>query len=1127
MNKIYFKGLLLLTIIILGATTVKAQNKQQINQIRQNYNLVNLKIIKEDFQKKSSSQKQNAIRIAKDKGWDLRKTLPNGRLIELQKVVNGKPIYYTTFNDDAAKSTRTNFLHNEGGLGLNLLGQEMTAHVWDGGLARSTHQEYDGGGGTNRFSIGDGSTTLHYHSAHVTGTIIASGVKANAKGMAPYADAIGYDWNNDKAEATAAATNGMLVSNHSYGYAARNSNGAVQLPIYYFGAYIDESRDWDEIMFNAPNYLMVIAAGNDGDDNTANSNPLGGNNLFDKLTGHATSKNNMVVANAQDANIDASGNLISVSINSSSSEGPTDDLRIKPDITGNGTNVYSTYDSSDDAYNSITGTSMASPGVAGSLLLLQQHYKNINGIFMKAATLKGLALHTADDAGVAGPDAIFGWGLLNAKRSAETITERGTNSIVDELTLNQGQSYTINVSSDGSSPLLASISWTDHPGTANTGTENLSTPVLVNDLDIRITKNETTYMPYKLTGVATNTQADNNVDPYERVNIVNASGEYTITVTHKGSLTDNLQNFSLVVTGITEEATVCTATVPTGVSVSNITNSEANVNWTAIDGATYNVRYRKTGTTDWSTNTVSETTSTLSTLSASTEYEVQVRSNCTDNSSDYSASVNFTTIEIQLNYCESKGNNVSDEYIQNVKFGTIDNTSTGGNGYSDYTSISTDLTKGNSYTITITPKWTGTIYDEGYGVWIDYNKDGDFSDSGEQVWTKDKSKTNPVSTSFTIPESADEGATKMRVILSYNKIPSVCGTYDYGETEDYTVNISASVPDTEAPTAPTNLTAAKVEQTTLSLNWVASTDNVKVTGYNVYKGSTKIISPTSNTAEVTGLTAATNYTFYVKALDATGNESATSNVINVTTANNQIDYCKSSGNRTTYEWIDYVSFGGMSNTTIADGGYGDYTSKVATVTKGSTSKIVFSAGFNSSAYTEFWTLWIDYNHDGTFDTNEKVASGSSSSSDNLSADITIPSDAVLGNTRMRISMKYNSEQTACESFEDGEVEDYTVNIIEDNVNSNSNSISDSYAKPLGYEIAEQVDIFPNPASDFIQVRLANSKNLSYEIISHTGQVVKSGSVGDGKIIVASLKSGIYLININDGQKIVSTKLIKE
>lgn len=146
-------------------------------------------------------------------------------------------------------------------------------------------------------------------------------------------------------------------------------------------------------MLNAPNYLMVVAAGNDGSDNSANTNPTGGFG-FDKLTGHSTSKNNLVVAAANDANIDSSGNLLSATIASFSSEGPIDNFRIKPDIAGNGVSVYSTYDASDTAYNSISRTSMASPNVTGSLILLQQHHNNLNSPYLKAATLKGLALHS-------------------------------------------------------------------------------------------------------------------------------------------------------------------------------------------------------------------------------------------------------------------------------------------------------------------------------------------------------------------------------------------------------------------------------------------------------------------------------------------------------------------------------------------------------------------------------------------------------------------------------------------------------------------------------------------------------------------------------------------------------------
>src|SRR5690606_26249794 len=137
-------------------------------------------------------------------------------------------------------------LHSGGSLGLNLMGQNMRAYIWDGGHARASHQEYHGAGGSNRYSVADGSTSLNYHAAHVTGTIMASGVVANAKGMAPHALVSGYDWNSDLSEATTAAGNGMLLSNHSYGYRSD------LVPDYYFGAYITDSRDWDALHYNAP-----------------------------------------------------------------------------------------------------------------------------------------------------------------------------------------------------------------------------------------------------------------------------------------------------------------------------------------------------------------------------------------------------------------------------------------------------------------------------------------------------------------------------------------------------------------------------------------------------------------------------------------------------------------------------------------------------------------------------------------------------------------------------------------------------------------------------------------------------------------------------------------------------------
>ncbi|UTD16858.1 T9SS type A sorting domain-containing protein [Tenacibaculum mesophilum] len=567
---------------------------------------------------------------------------------------------------------------------------------------------------------------------------------------------------------------------------------------------------------------------------------------------------------------------------------------------------------------------------------------------------------------------------------------------------------------------------------------------------------------------------------------------------------------------------------PTNLAASSITATSLTLNWTA---STDNVGVTGYDVYQGATKIGSSTTTSYNVtgLTASTAYTFTVKAkDAAGNISVVSNTANATTTAATITYCTSKGNSVSDEYIGRVQLGSIDNSSGGGNGYSDHTGISTDLEKGKSNTITITPTWTGTKYDEGYGVWIDYNQDGDFSDAGETVWTKAKSKDTPVSTSFTVPSSAMDGTTRMRIVMKYNATPTACeASFSYGEVEDYTVNITAAVADTQAPTAPSSLASSNVAQTTLTLSWTASTDNVGVTGYDVYQGTTKLTTVTTTSYNVTGLTANTAYTFSVKATDAAGNISAASNTVNVTTLDNVVTYCASKGNRVTYEWIDYVSFGGMTNTTTANGGYGDFTSKTATVTQGTTNQIIVSAGFSGSSYTEYFTVWIDYNRNGTFEASEQTSLGSSSTAANRSANISIPADALLGQTRMRVSMKYNGASTVCETFADGEVEDYTVNIVNSSSSVAVSGTSDEFAEPLDKEAKSSLIAYPNPAVSNVTVKFGSNENVSYKITNTIGRVVLTGKTVNGTVNVSNLKTGIYLLEANDGKKSETIKLMKK
>lgn len=583
MKKNYIFTNLLFSLIAVTFFSQKsiAQTEKEKIEILAQYDLEKIRLLQNKLKESKKAEKEKVLKLAKLNNWPLIKENPDGSFDQLMGLYpDNSPKYFALDNADASKSTRANTLNSGGFLGLTLNGQNMTGGVWDGGPVRTTHQEFGG-----RISVGDGVTVLNnnsFHGTHVTGTISASGVQSSAKGMAPMANVKTFDWDNDEEEVLVEILDGLLLSNHSYGTPIANTPGA-----WYPGAYTADTKAWDEIHYVSPYYLMIVSAGNDG--NNLNSNPS--TTGFDKLMGNKTGKNNLVIANAQDASVSSTGQLISVQINSSSSQGPADDLRIKPDISGNGTGLYSCSSVLNSTYTTLSGTSMASPNVMGTLLLVQQHHNNLYQNFMRAATLKALACHTADDAGNPGPDAKFGWGLLNAKEAANVITNNGLSSWISEEKLNQGQTYSMTVKSVANTPLIATISWTDVPGVANTGVINDLTPALINDLDIRISQAGSTFYPWKLQSSATQNAtrtSDNYVDTVESIKIDNPNGgDYTITISHKGTLVDGNQRFGLIVSGVSSSFGI----VPLGYSQIKCSNQSAtfNFNFKKTSGANVNL----------------------------------------------------------------------------------------------------------------------------------------------------------------------------------------------------------------------------------------------------------------------------------------------------------------------------------------------------------------------------------------------------------------------------------------------------------------------------------------------------------------------------------------------------------
>lgn len=524
-----------------------------------------------------------ALQIAEERGLPLSGTDEQGNFFQLVGIFHetGELKYYKTRNnnptDGSIQTARAQYLSEGSGLNLNIQGQGMIVGIWDGGQPRDSHESL-----TGRVISKDGTVSWHFHATHVAGTMVSSGVNPSTKGFAPAANLWANDWAYDISEMTSQAQQGLLVSNHSYGpgyYGANLHNNPSQL-----GKYNSAARTLDQLHYLRPEYMSVWAAGND-----RSGEFIQGAGTFyynqdkagaDLLLGESVSKNNVVVAAV--GGIGEYDESDDVTMSNFSNWGPTDDFRIKPDISAKGVAVTSLGNASDSSIDTQNGTSMAAPAVSGVFILWQQLHNQLWPFrgYMKGATLKALMAATADEAGryqngnpssgawhssPVGPNHRFGWGLINAKKGAEVMQlakEGTTSAIVEELTLQQGEvyEYQFEVPADNDKPLIATISWTDPAGSVNTSSADNPSPALVNDLDLRIFRpGGEEVFPWKLTKdpnwqnlnfVAT--RGDNDVDTIEKVEYagvlsgVAAPGIYTIRVSHKGNLSGGSQNFSLV-----------------------------------------------------------------------------------------------------------------------------------------------------------------------------------------------------------------------------------------------------------------------------------------------------------------------------------------------------------------------------------------------------------------------------------------------------------------------------------------------------------------------------------------------------------------------------------------------------
>lgn len=458
-------------------------------------------VVAEDF---ISSLNQEEFRILGNKA--------NGKIFEivcskssLQKLIDNHLVFYIAEaeapaekeNNTAITNHRVNTLNGTNAISTGFTGNGVVVSLGDDGII-GPHIDYKG-----RLDQSAASNSTGDHGDHVAGTIFGAGNRNPlGRGMAPGAEMIYYTYPaNLYAAELDYQTRDVRITSSSY------SNGCN-------AGYTTFTVLMDETSYNNPGLLHVFSAGNSGTSNCS----YGAGNLWGNITGgHKVGKNVIAVGNL--SRLDA--------INSSSSRGPAHDGRIKPEVSAVGTSVFSTSDP--NTYVVKTGTSMSCPGVSGTLAVLYEAYQTIASKPPVGGLLKAILMNGSDDLGNPGPDFIYGFGRINALKSVKMMEENWIFN--DSVTQTSNKTHLIELPS-GVKELKIMLYWTDKESFAG------SAKALVNDLNLSVQHNSTTYLPLVLNHTPNATLLNQNAVPgidtinnVEQIVIQNpASGQYVINV---------------------------------------------------------------------------------------------------------------------------------------------------------------------------------------------------------------------------------------------------------------------------------------------------------------------------------------------------------------------------------------------------------------------------------------------------------------------------------------------------------------------------------------------------------------------------------------------------------------------
>ncbi|MFZ4401687.1 MAG: GEVED domain-containing protein [Bacteroidales bacterium] len=545
--------------------------------------------------------------------------------------------------------------------------------------------------------------------------------------------------------------------------------------------------------------------------------------------------------------------------------------------------------------------------------------------------------------------------------------------------------------------------------------------------------------------------------------------DYTLNITSSTCTPPSIQATAFISSAITDSSMTIGFVRGNGSSVLVVAHKGSAVNAIPISGTNYTANAAfgsgsQIGTDNYVVYNGNSNSINITSLTAGTNYYYAIYEY---NTSEFCYKIPALTDSVKTTgiqpYCSAGSTGSNFEYISNVSIGSINQMSVRGvNGYQNYTSQITTMYIGIN-TSAIISVANSNIGDQ-LIIWVDWNKDGDFADAGENVYTSSGvSFTSPHTTAYFAPPLGTAlGTYRMRIRLhdtSFGSNTTPCGDSDYGEVEDYSINVTAT-PCTPPTIQASAFTSSSITNHNMNIGFLRGNgDSILVIARNasalnaeplngvVYNANTAfgngseigtanfvVYKGIGSSANITALVSGTTYYYAVYEFSSASHCYKTPALTGSVQTTGVHPYCEagSLSNLSTAEYISTVTMGSI-NQVSGKGifGYQDFTSQLTGLQIGETASVSIST--TNDYQLNQVLIWVDWNHDNDFaDTNERVYVSGGSFVSPIITSITPPLGAAIGITTMRIRLDdtdNGANPFPCGFSQWGEVEDYSINVI--------------------------------------------------------------------------------------------------